>query len=65
MFWPARRMAFIHCSPSGTALSWYIRLNNTYKQDWSAFVQTFKKTIFFSEEGLLCTSRSSFVRHTQ
>ena len=24
-------------------LSWYIRLNDTYKQDWHAFVQAFKK----------------------
>ena len=27
-------MAFIQCSLTGTALSWYIRLNDTYKQDW-------------------------------
>ena len=25
-FWHARRMAFIQCSLTGTALSWYIRL---------------------------------------
>ena len=36
-------MAFIKCSLTGTALSWYIRLNDTYKQDWHAFVQAFKK----------------------
>ena len=36
-------MAFIQCSLTGTAPSWYIRLNDTYKQDWSAFVQAFKK----------------------
>ena len=36
-------MAFIQCSVTVTALSWYIRLNNTYKQDWHAFVQAFKK----------------------
>ena len=42
-FWHARRMAFILCSLTGTALSWYIRLNDTYKQDWHAFVQAFKK----------------------
>ena len=36
-------MAFIQCSLTGTALSWYIRLNDTYKQDWNAFVQAFKK----------------------
>ena len=42
-FWHARRMAFIQCSLTGTALSCYIRLNNTYKHDWHAFVQAFKK----------------------
>ena len=36
-------MAFKKCSLTGTALSWYIRLNDTYKEDWSAFVQAFKK----------------------
>ena len=36
-------MAFIQCSLTGTALSWYICLYDTYKQDWSAFVQAFKK----------------------
>ena len=42
-FWHARRKAFIQCSLTGTALSWYIRLNDTYKQDWHAFVQAFEK----------------------
>ena len=42
-FWHARRMAFIQSSLTGTALSWYIRLNDTYKHDWHAFVQAFKK----------------------
>ena len=41
--WHARRMAFIQCSLTGTALSCYICLNDTYKQDWHAFVQAFKK----------------------
>ena len=42
-FWHARRMAFIQCSLTGTAVSWYISLNDTYKkQDWHAFVQAFK-----------------------
>ena len=36
-------MAFIHCSLTGTALSWYFCSNDTYKQDWSAFVQAFRK----------------------
>ena len=42
-YWHARRMAFIQCSLTGTALSWYIRLNDTYKQDWHAFVPAFEK----------------------
>ena len=37
------------CSFPGTALSWYIRLNDTYKQDWHAFVQAFQKSIVLSE----------------
>ena len=57
-FWHARRMALIQCSLTGTALSWYIRLNDTYKHDWHAFVQAFKKTILFTKERLLCSSRS-------
>ena len=31
--WHARRMAFLQCSLTGAALSWYMRLNDTYKQD--------------------------------
>ena len=31
-FWHARRMAFIQCSLTRTARSWYIRLNDTNKQ---------------------------------
>ena len=30
-FWHARRLAFIQSSLTGTALIWYIRLNDTYK----------------------------------
>ena len=41
----ARRMAFIQCPLTDTVLTWYIRLNDTYKQDWNAFVQAFKKQI--------------------
>ena len=36
-------MAFKQCSQTGTALSWYIRLNDTFKQGWHASVQAFKK----------------------
>ena len=41
-------MAFIQCSSTGTALSWYIRLNDTDKRDWHVFVQAFKK--YFSSQ---------------
>ena len=36
-------MAFIQCSLTGTALSWYIRWNYSCTQDWHAFVQAYKK----------------------
>ena len=61
-FWNARRLVFIQCSVTGTPLSWYVRLNDIYKQDWSAFVQAFKKQIFSQMnayyarvEALMCT----------
>ena len=41
--WHSRRIAFIQCSLTGTALSWYIRLYDTFKKDWYVFVQEFKK----------------------
>ena len=31
----------MQCLP-GTALSWYISLNDTYKQDWHTVVQAYK-----------------------
>ena len=36
-------MAFIKCSLTGTVLSRYIRLHDSSKQVWHAFVQAFKK----------------------
>ena len=44
-------MVFIQSSLTGEFLSWYIRLNDTYKQDWHAFVQSFK-TQFSSHKTL-------------
>ena len=35
-------MFFLQFSVTGTALSWYIRLNDTYELDFPAFVQAFK-----------------------
>ena len=41
--WHKRKMAYIQCSLSGIALSWFLRLHESYKNDWSAFVSAFKK----------------------
>ena len=56
----ARRMAFIQCSLTGTALSWYIRLNDTYTQDWHAFVQAFKKQ-FVSKKNAYYAQLEAFI----
>ena len=53
-FWHARCLAFIQCSLTGTALSWYIRLNDTYRL--ARFCTRFQKTILFSKERLLRSS---------
>ena len=29
----------------GSALSWYIRFNDTYEEDWSVFVQASRKKV--------------------
>ena len=59
-------MAFIQCSLTGTALSWYIRLNDTDKQGWHAFVQDFKKQFssqknayFAQVEALILTKKDN------
>ena len=68
-FWHARGMAFIQCSLTGTALNWYIRLNDTYKQDWHAFVQAFKKQFssqknaYYAQVEALSLSKKNNVRH--
>ena len=41
--WHNRRMAYIQCSLTGTALDWYTNLHTSYKQQWNSFVQLFKK----------------------
>ena len=41
--WHNRRMAYIQCSLTGTALDWYTNLHISYKQQWNSFVQIFKK----------------------
>ena len=52
-------MAFIQCSLTGTALSWYIRLHDTYKQDWHAYVQAFVKQ-FSSQTNAYCAQEEAF-----
>ena len=41
--WHNRRMAYIQCSLTGTALDWYTNIHISYKQQWNSFVQLFKK----------------------
>ena len=42
-YWHNRRMAYIQCSLTATALDWYTNLHISYKQQWNSFVQLFKK----------------------
>ena len=36
-------MSLLYCSLTGTASNWYDRLSQTYKNDWSSFLQIFKE----------------------
>ena len=45
-------MLFVQCFLTGTVLSWYIHLNDTYKQDWHASLQAFIKQ--FSSQKNAC-----------
>ena len=68
-FWHSRRMAFIHCSLSGTALSWYIRLNYTLQTRLVCVCTNLKKTyqmnaLFAQVEALaLFKKDNATVRH--
>ena len=42
-YWHSRRMAYIQCSLTGTALDWYTNLHISLKQQWNSFVQLFEK----------------------
>ena len=53
--WHARRMSFIQCSLTGTALSWYIRLNDTKNMIGTLLYKLLKK-IFLTKERFLCSS---------
>ena len=41
--WQKPKMAYIQCGLSGIASSWFLRLQESYKKDWSAFFSAFKK----------------------
>ena len=41
--WHNRRMEYIQCSLTETALEWYTNLHISNKQQWNSFVQLFKK----------------------
>ena len=47
--WHSRRMSLLYCSLTGTASNWYDRLPQVYKDDWSSFLQIFKKQ-FYSQK---------------
>ena len=49
-------MAFIQCFLTVAALGWYIRLHDSYKQDWSAFAHASKKLFFLKRtvEQVIC-----------
>ena len=42
-------MSLLYCSLTGTAANWYDRLPQVYKDDWSSFLQNFKKQ-FYSQK---------------
>ena len=42
-------MSLLYCSLTGTASNWYDRLPQIYKDDWSSFLQIFKKQ-FYSQK---------------
>ena len=44
--WHSRRMSLLYCSLTGTASNWYDRLPQVYKDDWSSFLQIFKKQFY-------------------
>ena len=36
--WQNKKLANLQCSLSGTAVSWHLRLHETYENHWSPFV---------------------------
>ena len=47
--WHSRRMSLLYCSLTGTASNWYYCLPQVFKDDWSSFLQIFKKQ-FYSQK---------------
>ena len=39
-------MSLLYCSLTGTASNWYDCLPQVYKDDWSSFLQIFKKQFY-------------------
>ena len=48
--WHNRRMAYIQCSLTGTALDWYTNLHISYKQQRNSFVQLFKNNFHLKKQ---------------
>ena len=47
--WHSRRMSRLYCFFKGTASNWCDRLPQVYTDDWSCFLQIFRKQ-FFSQK---------------
>ena len=47
--WHSRRIPLLYCSLTRTASNWFDRLPQVYKDDWSSFLQIFKKQ-FYSQK---------------
>ena len=53
------KKAYSLSSLSGVALSWLLRLHESYRIDWSAFVSAFEENFFSLKSFVLKTSSSS------
>ena len=50
--WHKQKGAYTQCYLSKVAIRWFLRLHESYKNDWSAFVSAFKKQ--FSSQKTAC-----------
>ena len=46
LIWHSRRMSLLYCSLTGTVSNWFDRLPQVYKDDWSSFLQIYKKQLY-------------------